>query len=220
MTGRDTDASVDEDQLLSAGESLALIERQQQAAQRQLGFNPTLILGLWGAAYLFGFGAIFLTYPTAAPLRLHGAVAGVIIGTLFAAATVISIVTGVRSGRGLRGPSRTAGAMYGCSWTLGFCALAAVNLGVTRLGLPDDAVTLLWSGSSLLLVGVLYLAGGALWQDRFQYGLGVWMLVSGACSVYAGVPGNFAVVSLAGGGGLFLAASYFALRYHRRPAAA
>jgi len=220
MTGRDTDASVDEDQLLSAGESLALIERQQQAAQRQLGFNPTLILGLWGAAYLFGFGAIFLTYPTAVTLRLPGAVAGVIIGSLFAAATVISIVTGVRSGRGLRGPSRTAGAMYGCSWTLGFCALAAVNIGVTRLGLPDDAITLLWSGSSLLLVGVLYLAGGALWQDRFQYGLGVWMLVSGACSVYAGVPGNFAVVSLAGGGGLFLAASYFALRYHRRPAAA
>jgi len=28
MTGRDTDASVDEDRLLSAGESLALIERQ------------------------------------------------------------------------------------------------------------------------------------------------------------------------------------------------
>src|SRR5665647_3205213 len=171
MTGRDTDASVDEDRLLSAGESLALIERQQQAAQRQLGFNPTLILGLWGAAYLFGFGAIFLTYPTAVPLRLRGAV-------------------------------------------------AAVNIGVTRLGLPDDAVTLLWSGSSLLLVGVLYLAAGALFQDRFQYGLGVWMLVSGACSVYAGVPGNFAVVSLAGGGGLLLAAGYFALRHPHRPARA
>jgi hypothetical protein len=214
MAERDTDVSIDDDDgLLLAGESLALIERQQREAQRRLGFNPTLILGLWGAAYLFGFGAIFLTYPTAVPLRLPGAVAGVLIGVLFAAATVISIVTGVRSGRGLRGPSRAAGAMYGWSWTLGFCALAAVNIGVTRLGLPDDAVTLLWSGSSLLLVGVLYLAAGALFQDRFQYGLGVWMLVSGACSVYAGVPGNFAVVSLAGGGGLLLAAGYFALRH-------
>jgi len=38
------------------------------------------------------------------------------------------------------------------------------------------------------------------------------MLVSGACSVFAGVPGNFAVVALAGGGGLFLASGYFALR--------
>ena len=216
MAERDTDVSIDDDDgLLSAGESPALIERQQQEAQRRLGFNPALILGLWGAAYLFGFGAIFLTYPTAVPLRLPGAVAGVLIGVLFAATTVISIVTGVRSGRGLRGPSRAAGAMYGWSWTLGFCALAAVNIGVTRLGLPDDAVTLLWSGSSLLLVGVLYLNAGALFQDRFQYGLGVWMMASGACSVLAGVPGNFAVVSLAGGGGLLLAAGYFAQRHPR-----
>jgi hypothetical protein len=46
------------------------------------------------------------------------------------------------------------------------------------------------------------------------------MLVSSAGSVFAGVPGNFAVVSLAGGGGLLLAAGYFALHYPRRPAAA
>jgi hypothetical protein len=205
MADMGAEVSVDDEQVLTAGESLALIERQQDEAQRRLGLNPALILGLWGAAYLFGFGAVFLTYPTAVPLRVPGAV---VIGILFAAATVTSIVTGVRAGRGLRGPSRAAGAMYGWSWTLGFCALAAVNIGVTRLGLPDDAVTLLWSGSSLLLVGVLYLAAGALFQDRFQYGLGVWMLVSGACSVFAGVPGNFAVVALAGGGGLFLAAGY------------
>jgi hypothetical protein len=220
MAGRNTELRVDDEQELSAGESMALIERQTQEARRRLGFNPALILGLWGAAYLFGFGTIFLTYPTAAPLRLAGAVAAVITGVLFAAATVTSIVTGVRAGRGLRGPSRATGAMYGWSWTLGFCALAAVNVGVTRLGLPHDAVTLLWSGSSLLLVGVLYLAAGALFQDRFQYGLGVWMLITGACSVFAGVPGNFAVVSLAGGGGLFLASGYFVLRPPRPPASA
>jgi hypothetical protein len=220
MTGSDTDASAEAGQQLSAGESLALIERAQEEAQRGLGLNPALIYALWGAAYLVGFGAIFLTYPTAVPLRLSAAAAGVVIGVLFAAATVTSIVMGVRSGRGLRGPSRDAGAMYGWSWTLGFCTLAAVNIGVTRLGLPDDAVTLLWSGSSLLLIGVLYLAAGALFQDRFQYGLGLWMLVSSAGSVFAGVPGNFAVVSLAGGGGLLLAAGYFALHYPRRPAAA
>ena len=110
--------------------------------------------------------------------------------------------------------------MYGWSWGLGFFALGVVNIGVTRLGLPDDAVTLLWSGSSLLLVGVLYLGGGALFQDRFQYGLGVWMLASAACSVFAGVPGNFAVVALAGGGGLLLAAGYFAMRQARPSAPA
>jgi hypothetical protein len=218
MDGKDTSMKVDDDQSLSAGESLALIELQQREVTRRLWVNVPMFYGPWGAAYLLGFGAIYLTYPTAAPFRLPGAVAAVILGVSFAAAVVTSVVTGTRAGRGVRGPSRAAGAMYGLSWTLGFAALTAVNLGVTRAGLPDDAATLLWSGSSLLLVGVLYLAGGALWQDRFQYGLGVWMLVSGAASVLAGVPGNFAVVSLAGGGGLLLAAGYFALR-HPRPRA-
>ena len=219
MTDRNTEAAVHDDPL-SAGESLALIERQHQEAQRRLEPNVALFFGPWGVAYLLGFGAIFLTYPTALPIRLAGWTAAVITAVLFASAVIITAVTGARAGRGLRGPSQTAGVMYGWSWTLGFSALAAVNLGVTRLGLPDDAVTLLWSGSSLLLVGVLYLGGGALFQDRFQYGLGVWMLVSGACSVFAGVPGNFAVVSLAGGGGLLLAAGYFALRHCRTAAAA
>jgi hypothetical protein len=122
-------------------------------------------------------------------------VAGAIIGVLLAAATVVSIVTGERADRGARGPSRAAGAIYGWSWTLGFCTLGAVNTGVTRLGLPHDAVTLLWSGSSLLLIGVLSLAAGALFQDRFQYALGFWILVTAASSVFVGVAGNFAVVS-------------------------
>lgn len=218
MADMDRPASVEADQLDSARESLALIEAQQLDAQRRLQPNVALFFAPWGAAYLLGFGAIFLTYPTAVPLRLPGAVAAVITAVLFAAAVVTTAVAGARAGRGLRGPSQSAGTMYGWSWTLGFGALAAVNIGVTRLGLPDDAVTLMWSGSSLLLVGVLYLGGGALFQDRFQYGLGVWMLASGAGSVFAGVPGNFAVVSLAGGGGLLLAAGYFALR-HLRPSA-
>jgi hypothetical protein len=218
MADRNTEAIVHDDPL-TAGESLALIERQHQEAQRRLVPNVALFFGPWGVAYLLGFGSIFLTYPTALPIRLAGWAAAVVTAVLFASAVVITAVTGARAGRGLRGPSQAAGIMYGWSWTLGFSALTAVNLGVTRLGLPDEAVTLLWSGSSLLLVGVLYLGGGALFQDRFQYGLGVWMLVSGACSVFAGVPGNFAVVSLAGGGGLLLAAGYFVLR-HARPAAA
>ncbi|MDQ1535702.1 MAG: hypothetical protein QOE58_95 [Actinomycetota bacterium] len=217
--GRDTGVGVDDESPMSARESLALIESQQEEVHRRLGVNVALFYGPWGAAYLLGFGSVFLTYPSALPLRLPDWVAAVIIGVLFPTAMVVTVAVGSRASRGLRGPSRKAAAMYGWSWTLGFGTLTAVNLGVTRLGLSADAGTLLWSGSSLLLVGVLYLAGGALWQDRFQYGLGVWMLVTGAASVLAGVPGNFAVVSLAGGGGLLLAAGYFLVRRPRRQVA-
>ena len=46
--------------------------------------------------------------------------------------------------------------------------------------------------------------GGALWGSWVMYGVGLWTLLGAAASVYAGVPGNYLVLSLAGGGG-FLA---------------
>lgn len=168
-----------------------------------------------GVAYLFGFGAIYLTYPTSVGVRVPGAVASLITATVFGAAVVFSLVVGARAGHGVSGPSRVVAAMYGWAWVLGFSVLIAVNYGVARQpGVSEEAATLLWSGSAPLLVGLLYLAGGALWRDRFQYGLGVWMMITGAVSVFAGVPANFAVLALGGGGGLLLVAGYAARRRH------
>src|SRR5688500_3878359 len=62
--------------------------------------------------------------------------------------------------------------MYGWAWLLAFACLTAVMNGVYRAGTPDETIGLLWSALSGLVVGTLYLAGGALWQDRVQYGLG------------------------------------------------
>lgn len=196
---------------LSPEESLALIESQSRDADRELGLDPTPIFLLWGVAFLLGWGAFYCA-TTAGPgpfLPLWGA--GVILGVLYAAAIALPIVISVRAGRGVSGPSRVTGAMYGWSWFLGFAALAAINAGVVRTGLDTAAVSLLWSGSSMLIVGLLYLAGGMVWTDRVQYALGVWMLVTGAGSVFAGYPGNLLVLALAGGGGFLVQAGYYGL---------
>jgi hypothetical protein len=212
VVSNDADTTFGPDDPLTAEESLAVIERQRAEVCHRLRVNPALFFWPWGVAYLLGFGSIYGTDPL---LPIAGSVAAVITAVLFGAAMVVSVVYGARAGRGIHGPSRMVGAMYGWSWTLGFLALVAINIGLTRLGLSQEAVSLLWSGTSLVLVGVLYLAGGALWQDRFQYGLGVWMLLTGAGSVFAGVPGNFAVLAVAGGGGLLVTAGYFTLRRRR-----
>jgi len=57
---------------------------------------------------------------------------------------------------------------------------------------------------------VLYLAGGAIWRDRFQYGMGVWIILAAAASPFVGVPANYLVLAFGGGGGLLAAAGYFA----------
>ena len=201
---------------LPPGESLALIEAQSREATRRLAVDPVPILGAWGAAWLVGFGAVYLASPQGPGPYLPTWAAGVLLALLFAVAIAVSVVQGAWRGRGVEGPSRRVGAMYGWSWPLAFGGLYAVNIGLIHQGLPSSVGPLLWSGSSLLVVGLLYLAGGMIWADRVQYGLGAWTLITGAASVSAGVPANFAVLSLAGGGG-FLVAAALAWARARRP---
>ena len=198
--------SAGEQSHLGPDETLALIEAQRGRAARSLYVDPALILGAWGVAWLIGFGAIYLAATGRLGTVMPTWLAGVIAGVLFAAATLVSLGEQVRRGRGVQGPSRRIAAMYGWSWLLAFVGLFALDLALGSQGLPSHLAPLLWTGSSLLAVGLLYLAGGMLWDDRLQYGLGVWVLITGAASVTAGVYGNFLVLSLAGGGGFLIAA--------------
>jgi len=186
--------------------SLALVDAQRTEAIRSLRVNPVPILAAWGVAWLVGFGGFYLASSKGPGPFVANWVAALVLGALFAAAVAMSVGQGVWHGRGVEGPSRRVSAMYGWSWGLGFAGLYGVIMGLSHAGLPSGLLPLAWSGGSLLVVGLLYLTGGIVWGDNVQYGLGVWTLVVGTASVSAGVPGNFLVLSLAGGGGLLAAA--------------
>ena len=197
---------------LSPQESLDLIRSQQQGAARQLYPDPVPLLGVWGVTWLIGFG---LCYFASSGGRWHvvpGWVAGVVFGVASVlAATYVAWHVASR-GRGVQGPSRTIGAAYGWCWVLAFAGVFALDIGLTRAGLPPRLAPLLWPGTSAVVAGVMYLAGGLLFSDRVQFGLGGWMLAVGAGSVFAGWPANFAVLALAGGGGFLAAAALSWLR--------
>lgn len=198
---------------LSAAESLALIEQQRSRVDRDLDVNVALLYGAWGVAWTLGFASFYLI--GSGEVDAPWWAAGLLNFGLLGAAIAVTSVHSARVARGVRGVSAEIGTMYGLAWTLGFVAMAAVNVGLTRLGLTDEQVAALWPAASLLVVGLLYLAGGALWRDRFQYGLGIWILVTDAVSVFAGVPGNYLVLSIAGGGGFLAAAAWFGVRRRR-----
>ncbi|WP_434533222.1 hypothetical protein [Amycolatopsis carbonis] len=210
----------DEEQPMSAAESLNLIARQDERTRRELGASPARLLGVWAFTWLVGWGLVFLADESHARPLMPGWVAGIVVAVLFVAAIVYSAYYGSRISRGIRGPSRRIGAMYGWSWMISFAALSLINISVMNAGrLDPHTISLLWSGTSLLLTGVMYLAGGMLWQDKLQYGFGVWIVVCGGASVLVGVPGNFLVLSLAGGGGFLVASLVYFVRERRgRPA--
>jgi hypothetical protein len=190
----------------SARESLALIDGQRRDVRRRLEIDPAVLSAIWGVAWSVGFGVAYLAY---GPDRvLPGWLGPTVPAVLMLCGVLASIGYASSVGRGVSGPSRTAAARYGWSWTLAFSCLAVVNTALIRQGLAPDTAALLWSASALLLVGVLYLAGGALFDDRLQYGVGVWTLLSATAAVPAGVPGNFLVMAIAGGGGFLGMAAY------------
>ena len=208
-------------QPMAAGEDLApqelleLIRDQHEHAARGLYVAPAGILASWGVAWAVGFGACYVASPGARWHFLPPWAAAVVLIALSAVAVAVVITQTARRGRGVQGPSRTVSAWYGWSWPLAFAGVFALNIGLSQHGLPASLAPLLWPGSSAVVAGVLYLAGGALFTDRIQYGLGAWMLAVGAGSVQAGWPANFAILALAGGGG-FLAAAGFILARGRR----
>lgn len=205
MDGRQADEPVPED-AMDVSESLALVDAERRYVHRRVHADPALLFTVWGVAWLVGFGAAYLAHGSGR--MIPGWLGVAVPGVLIVAALIGSVGYSIAVGRGVSGPSRTVKAMYGWSWTLGFGCLAVVNTALIRRGLTSDDAAMLWSASALLLVGVLYLAGGMVWQDRVQYGMGTWIMLCAAGAVFAGVPGNFLVQALAGGGGFLALAGY------------
>ena len=200
-----------EDPPLSPEESLTLIKAGQTDQVRRRSLNAALLFAVWGVTYLISFGAWYLARQHVLPM-LAAEVPTVV---LFVGSLIFSSWHGPHSSQGVRGPSQVVGAMYGISWPISYFALAAVNVGLERTGLTEDQVTLLWSGTTLLLAGALYLAGGAVFHSWPYYAMGGWTMIAAAGSVLAGIPGNFLVLSLAGGGGFLAQAAYYAWRRSR-----
>lgn len=209
-SGDPADGEPDEE--LTPGELLALVEGERARTSAAIEPDPRLVYGVWGIAWLLGFAALYVARAGTGPVDVAPAVAGIAFFLLFVAAMVVTGFHMARRFAGVRGLSSRVGAMYGWAWLIGFTTYAAIMGGAQRAGVEDPVMGLLWSAGSGLVVGLLYLAGGALWQDRVQYGLGAWILLASGAGALAGTPGIYLVMSLAGGGGFLLAAAFFALR--------
>jgi hypothetical protein len=138
---------------------------------------------------------------------------------LLATAVTITIVHSVRRSGGTRGPSARTGAMYGWAWTLGFVAYPFIISGVARADASPEVIALIANALACVVVGLMYLAGGAAFGDTGLYVLGLWILLVGGVATLAGIPGSYLVLATAGGGGFLVMAVVAHLVAGRRRAA-
>jgi hypothetical protein len=178
---------------LSARESLDLIDRQEAEMDRDFSTFLVRLYATWAVLWFVAFAALH----AAGNGRFSFGVAVVIMGVAVLVGAVVSTVLGVRSGRGRRGPSMVGGALYGWTWLFGFAALVVVNLSIMG-DLPRDVVPVLWTGSVMVLAGVLFMTGGAMFRDVGQYVLGGWLLLVGVACVLVDVDYQALVIAFGG----------------------
>jgi len=196
MTSDEPDAAPD------LADALAIIAAQRARADDTRPSGP-LLFGIWGAAWLLGYGALWLTTrddgsPSALAVTV-AITAGVV-------ALVVTIVHVMHRTRGIAGASAREGALYGVAWPIAFLAQSMIVGGLSQAGASGEVISLAANAIAALVVGLLYIAGGLLWDATSMYVLGAWMALTGAAAALTGFPDSYLVMALAGGGGLLVGA--------------
>jgi len=184
-------------------EILRAIDAERLHAQSALSPNAGLLYAIWGVAWAIGFLAFYFTFVPQADPPLPFIAGAAIGGAALVAAIVLSATHSVRRGAGSRGPSVVQGAIYGNIFPIAFALMGFLGWRLTSAGVSTIDMLSYWVAAPCLIVGILFLAGAAMWNDRSQLIFGIWTMVIGIISVALPPPHNL----LAGvGGGLgFLA---------------
>lgn len=193
--------------------ALRLVNDAETKAREELQGNEAGVYLIWGFAWLIGYGAMHGARFGWLPLSPGASLTVFSITILAALASTVFIVT--RQRRGIRGHSSFVGAMYGGAWALGFMVMGTLS-GVIGAAVEDFWLTgMIINGIALLIVGLMYMVGGAMFNDKSQARLGIWFLVANIIAILAG-PANFVTVCFILGPLGFFAGALAEFRRRRR----
>ena len=189
--------------------ALDTISDQQATLQQRTLVRSSSLLTAWGLAWLAGYDAGWLSirpdYTMPAPLWV------VYFGCL-AAAGAYTCTYIVRRARGMRGSSNRAGVRYGTAWAggfvLGMAVMGRTGAFLASLGTPEaaEAGMILGNAVPCLIIGTLFVACSAIWDEPVMAWVGGWLLAVTTVATLVGGTGLWAIMSLAGVGVLVVAA--------------
>jgi hypothetical protein len=201
-----------DDDLLGTRQAAELLQRSADHARKRLMVNQPLIYGAWGAAWLLGCGAMWLSVLGQHPFRGAAGWASAVLGAGIAAAIIATAITSGRASRGIGGVSARQATMYGLSWPAGFAAMFAIIGAAGHFGASPTVMGVLGAAAPLVLVGLIYMVAAGMWLDRVMFCLGAWELLVAAIGAWTGPVGVLLLDAVAGGGGFIAAAALLAWR--------
>jgi hypothetical protein len=200
-----------DDQVLDPRTAAALIKQAQDHARGELAIKQPRLYAAWGAAWLIGLGAMWLSVRGQHPYRGPAGWSVAILAAAIVAAVAVTMTTVNQATRGIGGGSARQGIIYGLSWPAGYAALFLIEGALSHAGASGVVLGVIGAVGPLLVTGLIYAVAAAIWLDWVMFGFGIWLLAVAAAGGWAGPAGALAVGALAGGGG-FLATAVFLSR--------
>ncbi len=204
----------DEDGFDSAA-AAALLRQTTAATRRSLTTSAPLLYGGWGVAWLVGLGAMWLSVRGQVPYRGPSAAAAILLGVLSVGAIAITIRTVGRATEGVHGQSEIRGRIFGLAWLVGYAAYFVMLGALGRQGASAPVLGLVGAVGPLVITGLIYFVGAAIWLDRAMLSMGLWLAVVASVGVWTGPVTVLLVNAVAGGGGFLVMAGYLLWRGRR-----
>lgn len=196
----------------SAADALAIIQQAQSHASSRLSPSIGTFYLVWGVSWvLIGVGWFLAGIDV-----VSAGVAGWITGIAVVGGAVVSAVVGIRTGRGVSGPSSQQGLWYGLSWPISMTLLGVLIGVLGSRNLPGDTMSVIAPALYVFLAGALYMLSGAVWSSRVDYVLGIWIMVVAVVSALVGLPASPLIIGLGGGGALLFAGTRALIRRSAR----
>jgi hypothetical protein len=201
-----------ESEQLDPRTALDLIADTRNRASRALEVNGAVLYGAWGLAWLIGYTVVWLTVRGHPHYHTPPAWAFVVMGACMATALAVSVTTIGQAMDGVTGSSSSSGRLYGWAWAISFICLFFIIGGLGRAGASEAVIGLFASVGPALVVSVMYLVSGALWNNRTMFVVGAWLALTSGVGVLFGAVTCDLIMAVAGGGGFLAAALYEARR--------
>ena len=185
--------------------SALLAPAPETASAHTRGVDNRLAYLGFALAYLLGHGGTALTYGDAPLLALPTWIPIALLTLGLAIGTTASIVSGVVAQRKMNRDAAREASLIGMAWITGFTGLFLAIMGLVTITGDPSLQTIVWPAASGFLVGLIYLAEGAVRRDPVHYALGTLLIIAAPSALFLPTAAALGALALVGGAAYLVA---------------